>query len=113
MRKMIPFLSAVAIMAVLSLRQRLFLVQSDTGRQWAVMAMWFGLCDWFLRSPKTRVVPAHQPAATTAPLLRAARLGDARNQEAGNPSQFGDSEPVVDHLYIPIGIGPSRTDHPI
>jgi len=39
-------------MAVLTLLQGLFLVESDTGKQWAVMAMWFGLCNW-LRIPKT------------------------------------------------------------
>lgn len=61
MGKMIPTLSSVAIMAVLSLRQRLFLVQSDTGRQWAVMAIWFGLCDWFPRSPQARLSRAASP----------------------------------------------------
>jgi len=45
MRKVIPFLSSVVIMAVLTLVQRLFLVRSDTGKQWAVMAVWFGLCN--------------------------------------------------------------------
>jgi hypothetical protein len=89
MQKMIPFLSAVAIMVVLTLLQRLFLAQSDTGEQWAVMAMWFGLCNWFLRSPKTRVVPAHQPETPTA---RTARFGDLRDQKAGNPPRFGDSD---------------------
>ncbi len=79
MRKVIPFLSSVAIMAALILVQRLFLVQSDTGKQWAVLAMWFGLCDWFMRGPKARLVPAHQPETTTALPSRAARLGDVRN----------------------------------
>jgi hypothetical protein len=46
MRKVTPFLSSVVIMAVLTLLQGL----SDTGQEWAVMAMWFGFCNRFLHS---------------------------------------------------------------
>jgi hypothetical protein len=48
MRKVTPFLSSVVIIAVLTLLQGL----SDTGKEWAVMAMWFGLCNRFLSTPK-------------------------------------------------------------
>jgi hypothetical protein len=74
MRKVIPFLSSVAIMAVLTLRQRLFLVQSDGGRQWAVMATCFGFANWFLRSPQARLVPSRRPKSTMEPPSRAARF---------------------------------------
>lgn len=67
MQKVTPFLSSVAIMAFLTLVQRLFLVHSDTGKQWAVMAMWFALCNWYLRSPNTHPVPAEQPETITWP----------------------------------------------
>ena len=41
----------------------LFLVESDTGKQWAVMARWFGLCNGVLRIPKTIQFPLanHKP----------------------------------------------------
>ena len=63
MRKLSLFLSSVAIMAVLTFLQGLFLVESDTGKQWAVMARWFGLCNGVLRIPKTIQFPLanHKP----------------------------------------------------
>jgi len=60
MRKVNLFLSAVAIIAVLTLVRRFYLDQSDTGKAWALMCKWFGLCDWLVRRP--RLVHAHQSA---------------------------------------------------
>ena len=57
MRKLIMFLLAVAIMSFLIFLQRFFLDQSDTGKEWALMAAWFGLCAWFQRKSETRMVP--------------------------------------------------------
>jgi hypothetical protein len=55
-QKVIVFLLSIAIMAVLTLVQRLYLPHRDTGKQWAVLAAWFGLCAWFLREPERRQV---------------------------------------------------------
>src|SRR5579863_1411640 len=93
MRKVIPFLSSVAIMVVLTFHQRLFLVQTDSGKQWADMAMWFGLCNWLSHTPKTGMVSAHQPETTTARPSRAAGTGGVRNRGARNPFRFDDSDP--------------------
>jgi hypothetical protein len=76
MRKVTPFLSSVAIMAVLTLLQRLFLVQSDTGKQWAIVVMWFGLCNWYLRSPKTQIAPEPDQRPKRGRPPRPARLGN-------------------------------------
>jgi hypothetical protein len=104
MRKATPFLLWVAIMGVLTLLQRLFLVQSDTDKQWALMAMWFGLCTWFLRSPQTHSAHACQPEATTVPASRTAPLGNVRNQKP-QTTQMATQTSVPDHLYMPIEIG--------
>jgi hypothetical protein len=95
MRKVIPFLSSVAIMAVLTLRQRMFLVQSDSGRQWAVMAPWFEFCRWFLSARKTHLMPALQRETTIAPPARPAALAGVRDGEAANPSRVGDPRLLV------------------
>ena len=58
MRKLVMFLFAVAIMSLLIFLQRFFLDQSDTGKEWALMATWFGLCVWFQRKSEARMVPA-------------------------------------------------------
>jgi hypothetical protein len=57
MRKVNLFLSAVAIIAVLTLVRRFYLDQSDTGKAWALMGKWFcyatGWCegrDSFMRT---------------------------------------------------------------
>jgi hypothetical protein len=63
MRKVNLFLSAVAIIAVLTILQRFYLDQSDTGKAWAVMGKWFGLCDWFVRRP--RLLPVRLSATAT------------------------------------------------
>jgi hypothetical protein len=52
MQKAIVFLLSIAIVAVLTLVQRLYLPHRDTGKQWAVMEAWFGLCAWFLHKPE-------------------------------------------------------------
>jgi hypothetical protein len=90
MRKVTPFLSSVVIMAVLTLLQGL----SDTGQEWAVMGMWFGLCNWFLRTPKTHPVNANQSETSAVPGKRGAHLNHARNQKPETAPRFGDSDPV-------------------
>jgi hypothetical protein len=60
MRKVNLFLSAVAIIAVLTLVQRFYLDQSDTGKAWSLMSKWFWLCDWLVRRP--RLIHAQQSA---------------------------------------------------
>jgi hypothetical protein len=59
-QKLITFSLSIAIMAVLTLVQRLYLPHRDTGKQWTVMAAWFGLCAWFLREPEMRQVLAQK-----------------------------------------------------
>jgi hypothetical protein len=47
MWKVVTFIAAVTTMAVLG--SLIFLVEkADTGEEWAVMAMWFRLCDWLM-----------------------------------------------------------------
>ena len=88
MRKVIPFLSSVAIMTMLTLRQRLFVVQSDRGKQWAVMAMWFGLCNWFTDAPGSRAPTRNYNGSAIA--RRTIRRRTQRG--SGNPSRVGDSD---------------------
>jgi hypothetical protein len=54
MDKVTTFFFAFPIMVVLTLLQRFFLDQSDSGKAWALMARWFALCDWCSR--KSRLV---------------------------------------------------------
>ena len=64
MWRIATFVSAVVIMAALSLI--VFLVEkADTGEEWAVMAIWFSLCDWLL--PNSKVAPARQFDTPTVP----------------------------------------------
>jgi len=100
LRKVTPFLSSLAIMAVLTLLQRMFLVQSDIGKQWAVMAMWFGLCNWFLRTPKTHSVPANQSETSTVSGTRGAHFSHAPNQKPESAPRFGDSDLVADFSIL-------------
>jgi hypothetical protein len=102
MRRVIPLLWPVAIMAALTLLQRLFLVEADSGKQWAVMAAWFGLCNWFLRSPKTRLVPAHQPQTTTAPPSARHTFRLRAQPRAGVHPGLATQISALDPLYIPI-----------
>ena len=45
MWKAVTFIGVVTTMAALG--SLIFLVEkADTGEEWAVMAMWFALCDW-------------------------------------------------------------------
>jgi hypothetical protein len=47
MWKVVTFLAVVTTMAVLGLL--IFLLEkAKTGEEWAVMAMWFRLCDWLM-----------------------------------------------------------------
>ena len=47
MWKVVTLIAAVTTMAVLG--SLIFLVEkADTGEEWAVMAMWFRLCDWLM-----------------------------------------------------------------
>lgn len=51
MLKLVTFIAVVTTMAILGLL--IFLVEkTKTGQEWAVMAMWFRLCDWLM--PPTR-----------------------------------------------------------
>jgi hypothetical protein len=108
MRKVTPFLSSVAIMIVLSLLQRLFLVESDIGKQWAVVAVWFGLCNWFLRSPKPSLLAAQQLETAMAPSPRPAGPGDVRDQKAAT-SAAATRPSSLDPLYMPIQTRRSQT----
>lgn len=44
------FLLSLVVMASLIVVQRFYLSRSDTGKPWALMSAWFGLCAWFSRS---------------------------------------------------------------
>ncbi len=105
MRKVTPFLVPVAVMAVLSLLERLFLVESDIAKQWAIVAVWFGLCNWFLRSPKPRQLAAYQAETPMAPSSRSDEL---RNQKAAT-TQAGTRFSALEPLYMPIQTGSSQT----
>jgi len=67
-RKVTILLSTFAIMIVLTVLQRFFLDQSDAGKEWALVAAWFGLWNWFLRAPAPGLVPSHQSETATMPL---------------------------------------------
>jgi hypothetical protein len=43
-------LLSLVVMASLIVVQRFYLSRSDTGKPWALMSAWFGLCAWFSRS---------------------------------------------------------------
>ncbi len=64
MWRIATFISAVVVTAALALI--VFVVEkAKTGEGWAVMAVWFSLCDWLL--PNSRVVPPHQFDTPTMP----------------------------------------------
>jgi hypothetical protein len=65
MRKVVTLVAAATTMAVLGLL--IFLLEkTKTGEEWALMAAWFRLCDWFL--PNSRPASSHQSeSATTLP----------------------------------------------
>jgi len=77
MRKMTTLLAAVVFMAALTVVQRLFLDQSDTGKEWALMAAWCWLYNWYLGAPNTRQDAARQSETTTF----AASVTDTRGGE--------------------------------
>jgi len=79
MRKMTALLAAVVFMAALTVVQRLFLNQSDTGKEWALMAAWCWLYDWYLGAPDTR-----QSKAAILAVSLANTPGEEPNPEARN-----------------------------
>ena len=60
MRKVNLFLSAVAIIAVLTLVQRFYPGSIGYRKAWSLMSKWFWLCDWLVRRP--RLIHAQQSA---------------------------------------------------
>jgi hypothetical protein len=53
MWKVVTFLAVVTTMAVLGLL--IFLLEkAKTGEEWAVMAMWFRLCDWLMPTARAQ-----------------------------------------------------------
>jgi|HubBroStandDraft_5_1064220.scaffolds.fasta_scaffold51705_1 hypothetical protein len=79
MWKAVTFVSAVATMAMLALL--IFLVEkADTGAEWTLLAMWFGLCDRLL--PNSRLASADKFTSATMSSSRADALPEVREQEA-------------------------------
>lgn len=62
MQKLTTFLSAVTVMVFLTLMKGFFLDESDTGKEWALMAAWCRLSLWLARTP----VPDPQRESTTS-----------------------------------------------
>ncbi len=67
MWKIVTFIAVVTTMAVLGLL--IFLLEKmDTGEEWAVMAAWFGLCDWLMPTARARVRLMNTPKQAARPL---------------------------------------------
>jgi hypothetical protein len=73
-RKVTIFLLSIAVMAVLTLVQRLYLPHRDTGKQWAILAAWFGICAWVLREPEMQQVPRQKDRNPSGGLPSASRV---------------------------------------
>lgn len=82
MRKATRFFWSFAIMTVLTVVQRLFLVRTDTGKQWAIMTMWSELCSWLSRG-SDGLVGADQPVTMTTALQGSQSPATIKDQRRG------------------------------
>jgi hypothetical protein len=53
LNKAIAFFLSIVIIVHLTLVQRFYLSRSNSGKEWRVLTIWFGLSDWLLHERHT------------------------------------------------------------